>query len=182
MAMKTMQKSIPDLLEKIKQGTVDPKLLSDSLLDLCIEYFLEQGESQNAIASFLQRNRNTISLHARRILKKRAEELRVRGVDVYELAQRLEWKSELVMYEARKNKDWRLYIETYHKYIERLQSLGVIYKAPDQLELRSVNEAELTEIKEFVVHALAPFPEARLALISAFKKEAERHNGRGESK
>lgn len=135
------QKEAPEIIEMIEQGTFNPKLLSDSMLDACIEYLcFERGVSKYSAAYLLKRNRNTINAHAARILKKRAEELKVRGIDVYELAQRLKWNTELTMQAALKEKDFRLYNDVYHKYIERLQTLGVIYKAPDKLELHSLNQ------------------------------------------
>lgn len=176
------QKSVPEIVKEIEQGALNPKLLSDPLLDACVEYLhFERGESQYVVAAFLKRNRKTIAAHAKRILKVRSEELKVRGVDVYEFAQRLKWHTELVMYEARKDKDWRLYSDTFHKYIERMQSLGVIYKAPDQLELHTLNGEEIAEIKTFILTALEPYPEAKLALASAFRREAEKNNGNGNS-
>lgn len=178
----SMQRSVLDIIEEIRQGSLNPKLLSDSLLDACIEYLhFEQGEPQYEIAPLLQRNRNTISLHAKRILKKKAEELKVRGIDVYEIAQRLKWNTELVMYQARKEKDWRLYNDAYHKYIDRMQSLGVIYKAPDQLELHSLSEEKWEEIQSVILETLEGFPDAKLALISALKQKRLTNGSNGKS-
>lgn len=135
-ARQTGQKSIPDLIREIELGAFNPKQLNNTLLDQCIEYLChEQGLSMLSVAHLLKRNRHTIENRAKKILKKRAEELRVRGIDVYELAMRLDWITKLVMNAASRGKDWRLYMEAYHKYIDKLQDLGVIYRSPVGLRI-----------------------------------------------
>lgn len=170
-----VEKTVPEIVEEIKRGDLNPKLLSNDVLDLIIEHLhFEKGESQHVVASLLKRNRLTILNHAKKILKAKAEELKVRGTDVYELAQRLTWHTHMTMCKAKDKDDWRLYIDVYHRYLERLQSLGVIYKAPTQIEMHTLNGGEIEEIKSFILNTLEPFPEARFALASAFREEAKR--------
>lgn len=179
-ANQVRQKEPPEIIEMIEQGALNPKFLSGSLLDACIEYLcFERGVPKYSAARLLQRNRNTINAHAAKILKKRSEELKARGIDIYELAQRLTWNTELTMYHALKEKDFRLYNDTYHKYIERLQSLGVIYKAPAQLELHTFSEEKWNELENIVIEVLEFYPGAKEDLILRLKQQRSSLNGSG---
>lgn len=170
------ERTVPEIIDLIKKGEFNPRLLDDSQLDMCIEHlYFYEGEYQYNIATLLKRHHNTISNHTIRILKQRADELRIRGVDVYELAQKLFYHTKFCMDQAKKDRDWRLYIDAYHKYIERLQSLGVVYKAPDQLQLNTLSGEEIAEIKNFMMTALRGYPEAREALAKAFRMEIDRN-------
>lgn len=179
MDKKPMQRDVQELISGIKQKTIDPKTLTRAEVDLCIEHLhCELSEQQYHVASFLQVHRNTVSTRVKRILKRRALELRERGIDSYEVAVRCKWVADLTMYRALREGDTRLFNDAFHRYVSQLQDLGVVYKAPAQVEMHTYNEEKWDALENLVIQVLESYPGAKEELVLRLEKQRS-YNGSG---
>lgn len=120
----------------IKENRFDFKTLTVPERDACIEYLYEsQGFNQSEIATILRISRRTVWRRIQRFDTQRALELSIRGVDSYQLAQRLIMTTAYVKSRAREKEDYRLMMDAEHKLKDALQDLGVVYKAPLQIQV-----------------------------------------------
>ena len=172
-----MQFSVHELCSNIKQGTLDPKDLTDVQLDACIEYLkYELGHTHLEIAEFLKRHRNTISTHCKVIEDRQAKALAEKGIDKFKIAFRLYTVTEMVMANARKKGDYRLMMDAYHKMIEKYQSLGVLYEAPKKHEVSGEVEHRHKMLIGHAIELIQQHPEGdRDKLVRLF---AERYGKR----
>lgn len=164
------QFSIIELLDSIKSGAIKPEDLSEVQYLACVEHLrFEEGWPKIRIAAFLGRNRKTVMKHINMLEEKRTLELRAKGIDVYSIASRLIWMTDVVTAKAHNDGDWRLYIDAYHKLIDKLQALGLLYHEPVKLDVGP-------DIMTAVLKALEPFMEARLAVSDALEKLENGHD------
>ena len=135
MPKKTVHRSVIEIYKDIKEKILNPKGLSLVERDACIAYLRDvQGLDITEIAAFLQMHRKSISLRLQKLENRRALELSMKGIDSFKLAIRLMGTTAFVKSKARENKDWRTYLDAEHRLIEKLQELGVIYKAPLKID------------------------------------------------
>jgi len=133
---KTIQRRPMDICLSIKNKTFNHETLTKLERDTCIEYlYTTQGLNQTEIADYLKITRMTVWSRIKALEARHALELSYKGIDAYKIAWHLIVTTQYVKSRAREKDDFRLYLDAEHRLKDALQDLGVVYKAPLQVQV-----------------------------------------------
>lgn len=138
-------KNAINIFEAINTGILNPhKLKRKERLGL-VAFLRNEGQTQEEIAKFLSFCAKTIWLDCRDI-KRNAAQL-VDEITVKRIGGELMREAEVLISKAKKAKDYKLAWQIRCDLIDKLQSMGFVYRAPDKLE--HSGEIKAAEIKIF---------------------------------
>jgi len=126
-----------DIVTRIQKGKLKPETLKGDTRDLVIEYLKQhEGLYNYEIARLLKVHRDTIKRRMTIIETRRAVELQEKGFSTWDIAQKVISTTDYVMRKARDTKDFKLYLDAFHKSIDRLQGLGIVFEKPQQVKIK----------------------------------------------
>jgi len=105
-----------------------------------------EGLFDTEIGFFLKMHRITVSKRLAEIDEQQTLELEEKGFSTWDIAQKVLSTTEYVMRKARDKGDWRLYDDAFHKSIDRLQGLGIIFEKPVEVDLKIPMHSEEDEL------------------------------------
>lgn len=125
-------KNAISIIEAIQIKSLDPYSLKRNQRLQVVVFLRNEGKTQFEIARFLGVCDKTIWLDCREI-KRNAAQL-VDEISLKQVAGDLIREAEVLVTKAKKKEDYKLAWQIKCELIDKLQSLGFIYKAPDKLE------------------------------------------------
>jgi len=116
---------------------LEPSELSRVELIHLIEYLKYcEGLFDTEIADFLKMHRVTVSKRLAEIDEQQTLELEEKGFSTWDIAQKVIAHTDYVMRKARDKGDFKLYNDAFHKSIDRLQGLGIVFEQPQEVKVK----------------------------------------------
>lgn len=139
-----------ELTKKFQKKELEYSDLTSAQKKAVIKYLIqEQALTYHEASDLMNCHYNTIYYQMKTIREEQALELATKGLDKYEIAAKLKGVVEFVKKKARDSKDWKLYLEAELRFIEKLQSLGVLFESPT--EVKHSGEFEFSTVEEYKV-------------------------------
>lgn len=125
-------KNAISMFEAIKANTLNPRSLKRNERLQLVAFLRNEGLTQEEIANLLSFCAKTIWLDCRDI-KRNAARL-INEISVERVGGELIREAEVLISKAKKAKDYKLAWQIRCELIDKLQSMGFVYRAPDKLE------------------------------------------------
>jgi len=116
---------------------LEPSELSRIQKIQLIEYLkYSEALSNVEISDFLKIHRVTVAKRLDEIDERQTLELEEKGFSTWDIARKVIQTTDYIMRKARDNEDYKLYLDAFHKSIDRLQTLGIVFEKPHTLEVQ----------------------------------------------